>query len=245
MKSIAIAVLSILALMPLVSAEKRSEESPRTISVSGTAETKMAPDMVIWRIELSDENKILSEAKKQNDEKIESVLSLRKKLGVGEGDVETGSVRVSREYEHDERGNRGAFRGFSVRRSVTIRERDLKKFDEFLDSLVLSAEMEVSFNFESSKLQDVRADTRLKAVRIAREKAAAMAEAAGAKLGKVLTIDERPPQPRGWLESSGGGFGAANGIFVSSTPSADLTTDRFVPGALSVQITVYTTFELE
>ena len=51
-------------------------------------------------------------------------------------------------------------------------------------------------NYESSRIQDIRVEARLKALRAAKEKAAAMVEALGAKLGRVLTINEHsPPNP--------------------------------------------------
>ena len=217
------------------------EEKPiRSISVTGTIETKTAPDQIVWRISLTDTDMDMRKAKALNDERIKSVVALRQKLGVGEGDFETGSVSIRRDYERDQMGRRGEFKGFIVSRSVTIRQRDLKRFDEFLDSLVSSTEMEVSFSFESSRIQEVRAETRLRALQAAKDKAAAMADVVGAKLGRVLTINEHAP-----------GYGGQNPLsnssynYGQSTPSVDLATDKFVPGAIPVQVSVYTTFELE
>ena len=215
------------------------EERPvRSISVSGTAEVKIAPDQITWRISLTDTDKNLLEAKKSNDEKVKSVVALRDKLGIGQGDLETGQVNVNREYTRNQHGQRGDFKHFAVTRSVTIRQRDLKRIDEFLDTLVSSAEMEVGFSFESSRMYEVRAETRLKALRAAKDKAAAMAKVVGAKLGPVLTINEHS-QRSSWRDET------SNLGFVESTPAVDLATEKFVPGAISVQVTVYATFELE
>ena len=154
---------------------------------------------------------------------------------------------MSREYERDEHNRRSDFKHFVVNRNVTIRQRDLKRFDEFLDALVSSAEMEVNFSFESSSLYEVRAETRLKALQAAKDKGkgkgkgkgAAMAKVVEAKLGRVLTINEHPPDKRRRSLNS-------NSIaFVQSTPAVDLATEKFVPGAISVRVTVYATFELE
>lgn len=213
-------------------------EPLRSISVSGTVETKTAPDLIVWRIVLTDTDKSMRKAKGKNDAKIESVIALRGKLGVGDGDIETGSVRIRRVYENDERGNRGAFRHFAITRSVTIRQRDLKRFDEFLDALVSSADMDVSFSFQTSRLHEIRAETRLRALRVAKEKAEAMAEAVGAELGRVITINENAQGGQRAVTTS-------NNKFIQSTPSVDLATDKFIPGAMSVRVTVYATFELK
>ncbi len=234
-----IIILPVVLTLLLGTSASRGQDKPvRSISVSGTAEAKTAPDQIVWRISLSDTDKNLLKAKARSDEKVKAVLRLREKLDIGEGDLETGSVSVRREYERDDQGNRGDFRHFVVRRGITIRQRDLKRLDEFLDTLISSAEMEVNFSFGSSILREVRATTRLRALRAAKDKAAAMAEVVDSKLGRVLTINEHPPGDRS--QSFMG-----NTAFVHSTPAVDLASDKFVPGAIKVTVTVYATFELE
>jgi len=213
-------------------------DPPRTISVSGTVDAKTAPDQVVWRISLTDFDKDLLAAKKRNDAKIESVLALRQKLAIPEGDMETGHVSIRREYERGQYGHRGAFRHFVVSRSVTVRQTDLERFDEYLDAFVSCAEMEVDFSFESSRIHAVRAEARLKAVMAARDKAAAMAGIVGAKLGQVLAIDEHP--------EGGARFDlASNSAVPGIQPSVDVASGRFIPGAINVRVTVYATFELK
>lgn len=217
-----------------------AEEKPvRSISVSGTAQVRTAPDHIVWAISLGDNDKDLLAAKKKSDEKVKAVIGLQKKLGVDGDDIETGPINVRREDQRDQHGNQGTFKYFVVGRSVTIRQRDLKRFDEFLDSLVSAAEMEVSFGFGSSRIPDIRAETRLKALKIAKDKAADMAAIVGAKLGPVLTINEH-------LQNEGRqNYASSNSIVIESRVEADVATGTFVPGALTEQVTVYATFALE
>jgi uncharacterized protein len=224
----------------LAAAVAAADDDKRSISVTGTVETKVAPDQIVWRISLSATDTNLAKAKARSDEQVKSVVALRDKLHIAEGDLETGTMSVSRDYERDARGQRGNFKGFVVSRSVTIRERDLKRFDEFLDTLVASTEMEVYFNYESSRQREVRAETRLKALQTAKEKAKVMAQALGAKLGPVLSINEHS------ATESGRGFASNSNVsYAQSTPPADVATETFVPGAMSIQVTVYVTFELK
>jgi uncharacterized protein YggE len=215
-----------------------AEMPVRSISVTGTVQTKTAPDLIVWRISLMDTDKDLRIAKQANDEIVKAVLALRDKLEIVEGDIETGQVSIDREYERDQHGQRGAFKHFSVRRSITIRQRELNRFDEYLDSLVASAEMEVGFSFESSKIHAIRSETRLKALAAAQEKARAMAQVVGAELGKVLTIKEHADN---WGQSSP----RSNSISIQSMPAIDAASDTFVPGAISVSVTVHADFELK
>lgn len=214
-------------------------DSTRSISVTGTVVTTTAPDVIVWSLHLAHTDKTMKAAKHENDEHVKRVLALRDELGIGKGDLETGYLNIEREYERDKHGYRGAFKHFSVRRSITIRQRDLKRFDEYLDRLVNSAEMEVSFSYEATGIHQVREQTRLRAIGAARQKAVAMAKAAGAKLGNVLMIREHPPTSSGGMALSN-----ASAINVSSPPTPDAGSETFVPGALQVRITVYATFEL-
>jgi uncharacterized protein YggE len=218
-----------------------TEEPIRTISVSGTVEWEISPDNILWRIALTDTDKDLGRAKSKVEDKVKSVVALQKTLDIEEGDLETGYVQVRREYERDESGHRTIFKHFVVRRSITIVQRDLKRFDEFFDTLLASADMEVDFSFRSSRMADVRSEMRLEALEVAKTKAAGMAGALGVELGRVLTIDEhaqgRPMGARGPIPY--------NVSVVHSRPSADIATETFLPGTLNEQVTVYVTFELD
>ncbi len=206
----------------------------RQISVLGTVETKVAPDQIVWYISLSDANKNLQQAKQSNDARVKAVLALREKLQLGQGDLETGYLSVDREYERTDRGERGSFKHFVVRRDITIRQRELKRFDQFLSTLLASSDMEVSYHMESSRILDVRAETRLKALKVAKDKATAMAAALDSRPGQVLKIEEQQAQDL-WQS-------AENNRVVQSMPTQGSQT--FVPGALSVSETVHVTFEL-
>ncbi len=219
------------------------EKPPRTVSVTGTAATRVAPDQVAWRVTVTESDKVLVDAKNRSDANVKRVLELVKELDVPSEEVQSGHLSIRREYEHDERGNRGEFKHFVVYRSVSFKQRDLGRLDEFLTKLVGAADVEVSFSFESSRRHELRADTRLKAVKIARDKAAAMCEAAGAEVGRVLTLDEHPPGGRRdtWNPMSNNAWFVPDGGQVE----ADIASGTFAPGAIEIAVTVYATFEIE
>lgn len=234
----ALMAVVLLIAFALVDAHAAEAEPTRSISVSGTVATKVAPDQILWQITLTSTDPSLAKAKAASDAQVKSVVRLRDELGIAEGDLQTGPLTVNREYEREHPGHRGNFKHFVVYRGITIRQRDLKAFDRYLDKLVTSTDMEVNFNFESSRMHQIRADNRLKALDVARQKAAAMVEALGGRLGRVLTINEHSPQ-----ESSRNPM--SNIAFVESTPAPDVSTETFIPGAINVAVTVYVTFSIE
>jgi len=212
------------------------EEPRRVISVTGTAVTQTVPDIISWHISTTDESKELVAAKESSDEKMRAILELCKELGVANEDIQTGNLHIEREYHRDEKGNRLGFKQFALRRSVTARQRDLSRFDEYLTKLVSRADVEANFNFESSQACDLRWETRLKALKAAQKKAADMLQVVGAELGDVVSIEEpreRRPDYASNVQYYGGGEGMP-----------DVIGGTLAPGAIEVKVTVYATFAI-
>jgi len=224
------------------SIENFKSKNRRTISVSGTAVTRTPPDLILLHLTISDFDTDMLAAKNRNDQKVKAILALRNQLGIQEGDLETGQISIRRVYDQDERGRQGAFRHFLVNRTMLVRQRDFKRFDEFLEKFVASATPEFEIEFQSTRLQEARAQTRLKALQLAKEKAAALANIVGARLGEALTVDEHwPVLSQGGF--GGGGFGTTYDLGAQLEPDTSATT--LVPGDLEVRVTIYVTFELK
>ncbi len=230
-----------LLIIGMVGPVARAQELPRTISVTGTALTRVVPDIITWHISTNDYERELLVAKESNDQKLKAIFALVDELEIAPEDMQTGSLRVRKVYNRDERGNQLDFKHFAISRSVTLRQRDLKRFDEFFSALLTSAEMDVNFSHESTKVHEHRWETRLKAVRLAKEKAEAMAELVGAEIGKAIAINEHSPS-----ESSRRDIRDINNPapYRSRDAVEDLVGGTFAPGSISVKITVYVTFEL-
>ena len=165
---------------------------------------------------------------------------MRDALKVELKDLQTGHLQIQKIYERDRQGNQREFKHFQVKRDFTIVQRDVKRFDEFLSQLVSSTEMEVSFSFESSRYHDLRSETRLKAIGIARKKASDMTAALDAKLGKVMMISEH--RPNLWRSSP-----LSNMAFTNAASAApeDVAAGTFAPGAIEIRVSVNVKFGIE
>jgi len=244
MKRIPVLCASLIVALTGFSAEKNIANC-RTISVSGTAVTRASPDVVLWSLEVSDSDKDMAAAKRRNDLRINALLNLRKELGLKEGDLETGEVSIRREYQQDQQGRPGEFKHYTIRRSMVVRQHDLAEFDRFLEKFVATAQPELYFEFQSSRMQQLRAETRLKALQAAREKAADLAKVVGAKLGEAVKVDEHVPIL--FSGFGGGGGGGVGGVTIGSDPGlqSDLPGGTFLPGPMDVRVTIYAAFELK
>jgi uncharacterized protein YggE len=210
----------------------------RTISVTGTATTRVVPDTVAWHVVTTATHAKLKEAKGQSDTQMAAILKTVRALGVVDADLQTGKLQVTKEHERGQHGNLGAFRHFKVTRQITIKERDVSAFDRFLTGLVSSADLEVSYNLATSEITRIRAETRIKAVKAARDKASAMLEALDETLGQVIT-----------LGSEGGSrpyYPARTNLFsLESARSGSMGSGQtFAPGMLEVHASVNATFAI-
>lgn len=165
-------------------------QAPREICVTGRAEVAVVPDQIVWEIFIKDVHKDLTTAKHSNDIRALALLDTAEKLGIDKSDVRTDASAIDVQYDTDKDGNDRTIRNYSVTRNVTVLERDLTKYDQLFEALCTTARAEISITPQCSKLAEIELAARKKAVEDARSKAEVMANVAGAKLGKVLSISD-------------------------------------------------------
>lgn len=221
-------------------AEDGERLSPRHVSVTGTTVARAQPDMVVWNVTVRRTHRELAKAQAECDEGVKQVLALRGQLKIKPQDAQTGYLSVQKIYDRDQAGNQTSFRHFEVVRSVTLRQQDTTRFDEVLAQLVGTQDVDVSYHLESSDYHKLRAQTRLEAVKAAREKAQAMTELLGAKLGRVLRIAE-PRESWGSMYS-----GISNTAYAAPRQAEpDEAPGTFSPGSVEVRVSIEVDFEIE
>lgn len=232
-------VLFFLAISGVAAAEE-SRLSPRHVSVTGTAVARAQPDTVVWQVTIRRTHRDLAQAQAACDAGVKQVLALQGELQLKPEDVQTGFLSVQKIFDRDSAGNTTSFRHFAVVRSVTLRQHDTTRFDEVLAQLTGAADMEVTYHLESSEYHKLRAQTRLEAVRAAREKASAMTELLGARLGRVLRIAE----PReNWSSAN---LGVSNFAYAAPRQAEpDEEPGTFAPGAVEIRVSIEVDFEIE
>lgn len=228
-------------LMVGVAQAEEAKFSPRHVSVTGTAVTRVQPDTVVWQCTVRRQNRELAKAQAACDETVQKVLALRGKLKIEPQDAQTGYLSVQKVFDRDQAGNQTSFRHFEVVRTVSLRQKDTTRFDEVLTQLIDASDVEVSYSLESSQYTKQRVQTRLEAVKAAKQKALAMTELLGGKLGRVLRIAE----PR---ESYGSSSFNVRNNFEAAGPreaEADQAPGTFAPGSVEVRVSIEVDFEIE
>jgi uncharacterized protein len=206
---------------------------PRLISVTGTSEINVAPDQVVLSLGVESRDKDLSVAKSQNDGRIKKIFHMAHDAGVEPKDIETSALRMGAEYSEEKIPK---FLGYSVSQTTTITLRDLSKYESLMTKLLEAGINRVNgINFGVNETRKYRDEARSKAIRAAKEKAAAMAADLGQTVGKPWDISEES----GWNSYQY----AANSFTAGKNSETDQST--ISPGQLTIRASIKVSFQLE
>lgn len=222
------------------------------ITVTGTAETQVAPDEVIFSLDVTKTDKDLQVAKGLNDETVGKVLELTRRFSVLPQNVKTDYISVKMKYEqirdaerkvYDEDGDEvgtKVFKGYEISKTVIVKLTDISRFEEFFAEALKTGVTEVkSVKFETSKLREYKDKARDLAMKAAREKAAAMATSVGQTIGKAIRITEGNMANQNYSYSANV---TSNTVSVGGSFSEGVAT--FAPGAIKVEAQVTVSFLL-
>jgi len=237
--------LAAAALFTLPAFSQQLPEPPQ-ISVSGSAEVKVAPDEIYLRLGVETRDAALEVAKKQNDERISKALAFLKSKGVADKDVQTDFINIEPTYS-DYSSRRVEV--FVVRKTMQVRLTDIKGFEAILTGLLNSGVNNVhGMELRTSELRKHRDTARAMAIRAAREKADALAAELGVKRGKVYTVNAN--EWGGWWSSSAGWNARYSGIaqqnaMQNAGPPSEAADGTLSLGQISVSASVQVSFLID
>lgn len=249
-----------LMLLPLVSANADPQ-----ISVSGSAEIKVAPDEVDLRVSVETRDVDLQAAKDNNDKSVAGALKFLKDHGVKEKDIQTDFVSIEPVYNDGSsffdprtgvpyaagKGTKPNF--YLVSKTIGIRLTNVADFDTILTGLIASGVNIVQgIEFRTSELRKYKDQARAAALKAAKEKADAAAAVLGVKVGKPdnITINDWS----GWSGWPQGAWGNNNNFAANSIQNVsqnaggggpDENGATFAVGQISVSATVNVTFQIQ
>jgi uncharacterized protein YggE len=204
--AIATTLLAAASLFAPAASPARADDDPaRTLSLTGRAEVRAAPDMAVISAGTVSEAKTAREALSANNETMAAVLKTIAAAGVADKDIQTSNFSIQPKYTYPPRASDGTqeapkIDGYTVSNSVTVLVRDLDRLGAVMDAVVSSGVNQMNgLNFTVAEPGPLRNEARKAAVAEARARAQLYADAAGVKLGPIRSIAEeshvRPPQP--------------------------------------------------
>jgi uncharacterized protein YggE len=168
--------------------------SPPHIRVTGDAVLSVPPDAARMRAGVTTTGKTAKEAGEANAQAMASVIAAIKAEGIADKDVQTSRYGIQPVF--DDGGQRRRITGFVATNNVTLTARKLESLGTTIDKLTAAGAnamggVEFIVSDASKLLDKVRAD----ALADARRRAQIYADAAGGKLGGVLTLSENVNTP--------------------------------------------------
>lgn len=230
----------------IVCATPALAQFPRTITVNGQAEIKVAPDEVVITVGVETDHLDITRARSENDTRVKAIVAAAALQGLRPVDVRSEFLDIQPRYSDE--SDRRSFRGYFARRSLSITLRDPSRFEELITALLGAGVNYLhGVDFRTSELRRHRDEARTLAIRAARDKARLMAEALDGRVGAATSVQEGHS---GWWSPYGNWWGSRYGgamiqNVMQDRRSAGTGDDTLVPGQLSVTATVTVTFELD
>ncbi len=221
----------------------------RSITVSGSAQVRVAPDIVQLLMAVETADKSLSKAKSSNDDRMTKVLAAAKKFGVEPKDLQTDRITIEARRDSSYSSNPSQEPdAYVVRRALVVTLHDLKRFEDLLSVLLeAGANRTDGIEFQTSALRKYRDQARVEAMKAAFEKATALSKEAGLKVGKAQSISEGSSGFGMWSAAPRYGGGMQQNSFQAPSPGGEGQEGSagFAPGQMLVNASVSITYDLE
>lgn len=171
-----------------------SDDRPAEIVARGTGRIEGRPDVMTIRMGISTSAPVAAQALDQAAVLSTAMSKTLKENGVAEADLQTSDLSLWPEF--DDKGRR--ITGYRVSTTYTARLRDLDRAGEVIDVAAKSVGDAVTMQGISFSIDDtgeLLARARAGAVERAAAQAEQLAEAAGVRLGRIVSIEERRDEP--------------------------------------------------
>lgn len=232
-------IVGLLALVQLaVVAPTRADDSTeRSISVSGKAETRVAPDMAQLQLEIVREDLDAAAARREADAVTGKALDIIAAAGIEDADRDSSGLRVAPQYRWNKSTQKQELTGYRVSRSIEVRLLDLSALGTLLTELSDAGvnridEPRMGLQDDESVYQQLLSE----ASRNARDRAQAIASTLGEELGQVLHVSTHEvavPRPM-----------VMERAMMAADASTSAASESYQTGHISYRVTVSASFAL-
>jgi uncharacterized protein len=185
-----------------------------TISVQGTSERFVRPDVASFTFSVMAEAATASAAQQKSAEASNAILAYLKEQGVEEKDIKTVGYSLNQKYEAAQNAictsvycppTRQVLAGYTVDQTVSVKVRAIDNAGTLLSGVTEKGATNVSgISFTVDDPEDIQAEVRQEAIDEAEARAKELADSLGVRLGRLVSYYENGPQPLPY-----GGYGGA------------------------------------
>jgi hypothetical protein len=243
MKRTSLAVLAALTLVaalsacaPAVIGASASTEAPaRQITVNGIGQVYVTPDIAYINVGVRSLAETVTAALEQNNAQARTIKDALIAQGVEEKDIQTSSFNVYPQPEYDFQGQITR-NMYAVENTVFLTVRNLQNLSKLLDVVVESGANNIyGINFDLQDKSEAQKTAQQMAVDAGKAKAQELADMAGVKLGKLVSISSFSSYPAPYY-----GYGMGGGGGMAYDASVPITS-----GQIQVYAEASMIFEME
>lgn len=238
-KSMFVAAVALLALVLSAcgptTINQEAQPVVRTISVTGSGQANLVPDIAYLYLGVHTEKPTASEAMAENNAQTQSMIDALTKFGIDKKDIRTTNFSIYPQDKYDpQTGTPTGEKVYSVDNTVYVTVRDLKQLGDLLDTVVAAGANTInSIQFDVADKAEAIKTARAEAVKDAQAQAQELADSAGVTLGEIQALGFYDSQPYPIYEGKGGGAVAQ----AAAVP--------IQPGQLTFTVTVNATYAIK
>jgi len=226
--------LVLLTFLMVIAPGFAAADEARTVSVDGRAEIVTPPDKATLRMGIEARADTVEAARDQVSDTVTRFLKLTRGLTIPDEQVSTAAAIVRPDYDWNPQTRERRLLGYTVTRELVVELTDLERLGQLTESaLALGVNQVDPPVLDTSRRTELERQALAEAARDARERARSLAEALGARLGDIRTLQAaasfRPPTP------------VARGMLAAE---ADAGAETYQAGQITVTGSVSASFDL-
>ncbi len=201
----------VFGLLSACAPQSASDETLRSMSVSGTGRVTVVPDIATINVGVRTEADEVTDALSGNTTQANAISEVLQELGVVEEDIQTSNFNVYPSERYDPMTGQSEGQYFVVENTVNVTVRDLSTLGEVLSAVVDAGANNIyGINFNVENREEAVAEARELAIQDAKAKAEAIAEEAGVTLGDLISISVYSAgSPVAYYDAKGGAYAEA------------------------------------
>lgn len=161
------------------------------ITVTGEATIEATPDMATVSLGVTTDGATAAEAMAANTKALQAVIDRLKAAGIEDRDLQTSNLTLNPNWVGYESGSTPKIAGYVASNMLNVRVRALNSLGTVLDASIADGANTLNgITFDLSAPRPAQDEARKAAVEDAKARATLLVEAAGASLGKIVSITE-------------------------------------------------------
>jgi uncharacterized protein len=174
-----------------LAAPTHAQAPPARVVVSGEGKVNVIPDLAQVRSGVTTNAKNVKEAVESNSRIMAAIITALTESGIAQKDIQTAQFSIQPVYSSQDQHSESKVTAYRVSNQVIAKIRHIDKLGDVLERLAAAGATDVwNIDFMVSDPSKALDEAREAAIADARRKAEVFARAAGATLGRVVTIEE-------------------------------------------------------